>query len=51
MWIYLMTGHHTTGYGRIQNVVRVASKPERDMPGRDTGIQGGDDSIVIVKWA
>jgi hypothetical protein len=38
IWIHLMTGHHTTGYGRIQDVVhwQVASKTEGDTSGRDT---------------
>jgi len=43
IYIYLMTGHHTTRYGRIQYVAQAASKPDRDTSGkniyRDTGIQ------------
>jgi hypothetical protein len=36
IWIHLVTGHHTTEYGRIQDVAQVASRTDRDTSGRDT---------------
>lgn len=42
---YIMAGHHTTGYGRIQYVARAASKPDRDTSDKDTY---GDTGVKVT---